>query len=107
GRFAIDPEQSPNWANMGFEDLSPTEKKAVFGYQFVIRKMPNVPDSQLRDIFQRLNRNVIALNEQELRHATYGGAFIHLVEKLADSEYWEGTGLFTANAVRRMLDVEF
>ena len=107
GKFTIDAEQSPGWADMSFEDLSAAQKKKFYAYQFVVRKLPSVPDSQLREIFQRLNKNVVALNEQELRHATYGGVFIRLVEKLADLEYWEGTGLFSPNAVRRMMDVEF
>lgn len=107
GAYSLDAEQSPTWADMNFEDLTAVQKKQVYGYEFVVRKLPKVDDDQLREIFRRLNKNVVALNEQELRHATYGGEFIKLVERLADLEYWEGTGLFTPNAVRRMLDVEF
>ncbi|MCW5767983.1 MAG: DUF262 domain-containing protein [Phycisphaeraceae bacterium] len=107
GEFAIDADQSTKWGGLVFDDLSPDDKKRFFGYQFVVRKLPVVDDAQIREIFQRLNRNVIALNDQELRHATYGGSFIRLMEEIADMDYWEGTGLFTPNAVRRMLDVEF
>lgn len=107
GGFTLDGEQSPKWADLGFEDLTAAQKKKIFAYEFVVRKLPSIDDNQLREIFRRLNKNVVALNEQELRHATYGGEFIKLVEKLADLEYWEGTGVFTPNAVRRMLDVEF
>lgn len=107
GTFTMDPEQSPDWPDASFEDLTAAEKKRFYAYQFVVRKLPDVPDLQLREIFQRLNRNVVALNEQELRHATYSGKFITLMEKLADLDYWEGTGLFSASAVRRMQDVEF
>lgn len=107
GSFSMDGEQSPDWADFTFEDLSSEEKRRFYAYEFVVRKLPSVGDAQLREIFQRLNRNVVALNDQELRHATYGGAFIRLMERLADMQHWEGMGLFTPNAVRRMLDVEF
>tara|TARA_R100000988_G_C3940030_1_gene135750 strand:+ start:51 stop:683 length:633 start_codon:yes stop_codon:yes gene_type:complete len=63
--------------------------------------------ADLREIFKRLNRNVIALNRQELRHATYWGEFITMMERIADRPFWTDAGVFTPNAVRRMLDVEF
>jgi uncharacterized protein DUF262 len=107
GKFALNPADSPQWADMKFEDLSPNDRVAVFGYQFVVRNIPVLPDLMLREIFRRLNRNVVALNDQELRHAAYWGSFIKLMEDLSDHEYWEGAGIFSANDIRRMLDVEF
>ena len=107
GRFAMDREDSPMWADMKFDDLSSDDKKKIFGYQFVVRNLPVLPEEALRGIFGRLNRNVVALTAQELRHATYWGHFIKLMEKVADFEYWEGSGIFTANNIRRMADVEF
>lgn len=105
--FSLSADHSPEWAGLFFDDLDQEKKKKFFAYQFVVRKLPSVSDIELREIFQRLNRNVVALNEQELRHATYSGKFITCVERLADDEYWEKAGLFSASAVRRMLDVEF
>ena len=75
-KFSIDGKDSPSWADMSFDDLSDNDKKTIYGYNFVIRILPEMDDTQLRAIFQRLNRNVIALNKQELRQATYWGPFI-------------------------------
>ena len=58
-------------------------------------------------MFSRLNRNVVALNSQELRHAIYWGEFITFAERLADDERWSSLGLFTPNDIRRMLDIEY
>jgi hypothetical protein len=66
-----------------------------------------MPDEEIRAVFTRLNRNVMALTAQELRHATYWGDFIQGVEAVAEDAYWSTTGVFTPNDVRRMLDVEF
>jgi hypothetical protein len=107
GRVSLHPEDSPEWADMFFEDLPDSDKKKIFSYNFVVRVLPEVSDNELRKIFQRLNRNVLALNKQELRHATYWGEFISLMEKLAEHTFWEGAGVFTANDIRRMLDIEF
>jgi len=96
-----------SWNESDFENLSPNEKTAVFSYNFVVRMLPDMPDEQIRAIFQRLNRNVIALSKQELRHATYWGEFIKSMEDVATDAFWRNSGVFTANEVRRMLDVEF
>lgn len=107
GKFSIDEKESPEFHGAYFDDLSIDEKKAFFQYNFVVRILPDIPDVELRAIFQRLNKNVVALNRQELRQATYSGPFISLMNTLSDREAFSKIGLFTANDVRRMLDVEF
>ena len=88
GEFALDQEDSPEWADMTFEDLNEFHKKRIYGYNFVVRTLPEMDHKQLREMFQRLNRNTISLNNQELRHATYWGEFISCVEKIAEDTRW-------------------
>lgn len=107
GKFSLTEKDAPNWAEQKFDDLLPAEKKKIFGYNFIVRQLPNASDEQLRIIFKRLNRNVVALNRQELRHATYWGAFITRMEALADLDYWTSSGVYSPNDIRRMLDIEF
>ncbi|CDX59319.1 conserved hypothetical protein [Mesorhizobium plurifarium] len=107
GEFSMSPKDSPDWADMVFDDLSEEERKRIYNYNFVVRVLPDIPDVELRAIFSRLNRHVVALNKQELRHATYWGEFIESIEKISDSEGWSEVGLFTPNDVRRMLDIEY
>lgn len=106
GEFELDDE-SPHWSGLSFDDLSPPDRKKLFEYNFIVRLLPEMPDEELRAIFQRINRNTVTLNQQELRHATYWGPFIKLMEELADLEFWSNAGLFSANDRRRMLDVEY
>ncbi len=105
--FSMDEKDSPNWANMYFDELTGAEKKAIYEYNFVVRILPDMEESQTREIFQRLNKNVVALNKQELRQATYWGEFISLMNLLSDKEIWTKIDLFTPNDIRRMLDVEY
>jgi hypothetical protein len=100
-------DESPNWAGMRFEDLSGDEKKKVYEYNFVVRLLPDIPDDEVRTIFQRLNRNTMTLTAQELRHATYWGPFIKLMEEISNYGFWNDSGIFSANDRRRMVDVEF
>jgi uncharacterized protein with ParB-like and HNH nuclease domain len=61
-----------------FDDLTDENKQKIFEYRFLIRDLPPLSDAEIREIFGRLNRNNVALNPQELRHATYWGR-VHLV----------------------------
>jgi len=107
GKYCIDAKESPSLADLYFEDLSGDQKKTFYQYNFVIRVLPDVPDEELRTIFQRLNKNVVSLNKQELRQATYWGPFIKSMNSVSDKEYWGKIDVFTPNDIRRMIDVEF
>lgn len=107
GAFCIDGKDSPDYADLFFDDLSAEQKKTFFKYNFVIRILPDVRDTELREVFQRLNKNVVSLNKQELRQATYWGPFIKTMNRLSDLDLWSEIDVFTPNDIRRMLDVEF
>jgi len=92
---------------MSFDDLTPDEKKQIYKYDFVVRQLPDMEDIKVREIFQRLNRNVVSLNKQELRQATYWGPFIELMNEISNWDEWADINLFSPNDIRRMLDAEF
>lgn len=106
-KFQIDAKDSPSFANLTFDDLNSEQKRRIYSYTFVIRLLPEMSDSELRDIFSRLNRNNVVLNSQELRQATYWGQFIQTMNEIASDDKWRILGVFTTNDVKRMLDVEF
>lgn len=109
GEIALDGDEvSRAWRGLRFEQLGATEKKTIFQYKFVVRVLPNMGEEEIRKIFARLNRNVVSLNEQELRNATYWGPFIKSIQYMADNmEFWAESGIFSANDHRRMLDHEY
>ncbi|WP_415887697.1 DUF262 domain-containing protein [Neptuniibacter sp. QD37_6] len=107
GKFVIKDDESPTWGGMRFDDLSGDDKKKIFGYTFIVRLLPEMSDDSIRAIFQRLNKNVVALNKQELRQATYWGGFIQTMQDISNFNYWSTTGIFTPLNIRRMLDIEY
>lgn len=107
GYFGLNSDDSPEWANSKFSDLEPQLKRFFYEYNFVVRLLPEMTDSELRSIFQRLNRNVASLNKQELRQATYWGEFITTMNLISDYELWSKINIFSANDIRRLLDVEY
>jgi hypothetical protein len=101
-------EVERRWQGLSFEDLSGDEKKDIFSYKFVVRILPAIQDEEIRRIFARINRNTVALSDQEIRNSTYWGEFIKTVQEIADEDpFWSESGIFTANDHRRMLDHEF
>lgn len=99
-------ETKEKWENATFEDLTEKEKKDFFGYKFVVRMLPEISEQETRSIFARINKNNEALNNQELRQATYSGGFIKTINEISNKSYWNETGLFTPVKIRRMLDAE-
>ncbi|MCR4903446.1 MAG: DUF262 domain-containing protein [Butyrivibrio sp.] len=106
-KFGMNREDSPQFDGAHFKDLTPDQKRAFYGYNFVVRSLPDMPDSDIREIFKRLNRNVVSLNTQELRKAIYSGPFIQLVSDLSERDFWGQLRFFTANDVKRMKDEEY
>lgn len=107
GKFEIREDESPSWGGMRFDDLSPEDKRKLFAYTFIVRVLPEMSDEDIRAIFQRLNKNVVALNAQELRQATYWGPFLCTMQEISNFGYWSTTGIFTPVNIRRMMDVEY
>ena len=76
-------------------------------YIIAVEFLENADETELQAAFDRLNRNVAKLNAQELRNARFSGAFISLMETLADDPFWKDIGLATTARIRRMLDIEY
>ncbi|MEB3342163.1 DUF262 domain-containing protein [Okeania sp.] len=66
-----------------FKDLETEDKQEFWRYQFAIEYLPSSNENIIGDIFNRINRNVIKLTPQELRHARFSGDFITLAEELS------------------------
>jgi Protein of unknown function DUF262 len=107
-KFALDklPAES-SWRNKTFADLTPDEKRRFYGYKFCVRNLNTDDESEVRNMFGRLNQFQAPLKPQELRHAIFTGPFVKLAERLADDGYWAENKIMTAAAIRRMADVEF
>jgi len=95
------------WHGQSLSDLTPAEKQEFWDYKIVVRSLGQTNDAEIRDLFERLNTNNVALNDQEIRNAHYTGAFKQAAERMADNPIFQAIGLFTARDIRRMLDVEY
>ena len=79
---------SSKWLGSTWDDLDPSVRKTFWSFKVVVRELETASDTEVRDMFRRLNANQSSLNLQELRHAQYTGEFITTVETIADESWW-------------------
>ena len=89
-----------------FGDVTGEERKRFFQYEICVRFLYTDDRREVEDVFKRLNKFTLPLKPQELRNATYHGAFPKLSEQLADDEYWAVNRIVSPAAIRRMADIE-
>jgi len=106
-RFALDvlPPTS-NYRDQTFAGLVAERRRRFFEYELSFRFLYTDDQRQVEDVFKRLNKFTLPLKPQELRNATYHGAFATLSEQLADDDYWAVNRIIGPAAIRRMADIE-
>lgn len=94
---------------VSFRDLTPKQRE-----QFLMAKLPvayliGADDSDVIEIFGRLNAVSKTLNAQEKRAAQYSGEFHQfcLREAVDRLSIWRGLGIFSATEISRMAEVQF
>lgn len=105
--FKTSRNSNPDIADRYFSELTDEQKTSFFEYTFTIENISGASPGTLHEAFDRLNRNVAKLTDQELRHAKYSGIFINFVETISGDLIWKEIGISTPANVRRMKDVEF
>lgn len=89
-----------------FADITGMARKNFFIYEICVRYLYTDNITEVEEVFKRLNKFTMPLKAQELRNATYHGAFAKLSEALADDEYWAVHRIIAPAAIRRMADIE-
>ena len=105
--LTADPEFDARWREKSFDQIHADLKKRFRSFELIVRKMPEMSEAGLREIFRRLNKTVEALEAQELRHAAYTGPLIGLVEQVAAHPVLNDVGVFSARDYQRRRSDEF
>ena len=93
--------------NKRFSDLSPELQDQIRNYDLVVEELSGYTQTDIRDMFVRINKYVVQLSAQELRHAKGRGRFHDFVEKLGQLGFWKRHGVFSGKQLARMRAVEF
>lgn len=99
-------DRSKSYYRKKFSDLSRANRDQILNYDLNIEELVGYSDKDIRDMFVRMNKYVVKLSPQELRHAKEEGAFATFVDELGDWDYWGDNRVFTMQQIRRFRAVE-
>jgi hypothetical protein len=107
GRFTLSETTDERLKGKKYDDLPDKLKRRILGYDLNIEELSDYSDADIRDMFVRMNRFVVKLSRQEIRHAKHSGKFADFVERLGSWSQWKDSKIFTQLQLRRMRSVEF
>ncbi len=98
---------SRKYSQKRFSELDASFQDQITNYDLIIQELSGYSDNDIRDMFVRINRYVVQLSPQELRHAKGSGQFHDFVEKLGKEKFWRDYKIFSPKLLQRMRSVEF
>jgi hypothetical protein len=92
-----------------YSELTPAQKNAFLMAKLPVAYLIGADDSDVIEIFGRLNAVSKTLNPQEKRSALFSGEFHQfcLREAVGRLPIWRNFNIFTANDISRMVEVQF
>ncbi len=92
-----------------FNELKPADRQKFLLTSLPVGYLLGADDADVIDIFGRINSVSKTLNAQEKRNASYSGEFKQfcLAQSSSRVNFWRNYGIFTANDIARMNEVQF
>lgn len=90
-----------------FKELEIGQKRMFWDYTLVVDFIESIDGTNIDQVFDRVNRNSINLQPQELRHARFNGWFINETENESEEDFWWDVKVSTKAKDRRMKNVQF
>ena len=106
-RFSLDEPYDGAEKGKKFSELDQATKDRFLSYQIDFNEAVNPTEDEVREVYTRVNKYMVALNKQELRRADFPGDFLAASEELAETPYLEDARIFTPVNRRRYADVEY
>jgi hypothetical protein len=108
--FAIHPKHNPKYGGKFFSQLAEVDdaiQENILKFEISTDLLVNLPDSEILDIFSRLNSYSVTLNEQEKINANHFGPFKTLADEVAHSfnSFWVSNKILKDTEILRMADV--
>ena len=108
--FAISKRHHEKLGGYYFSQLGDVDDQVqanILNYELSVDLLVNMPDSEVLDVFSRLNSYAVVLNEQEKINATRFGPFKLLADALGHEyyEFWLRSRVLSAQQILRMSEV--
>ena len=106
--FKVRPSHNETYGDLFFSQLPENVQTEILSYTFSVDVLGDIDDSEVMDIFSRLNTYTTSLNKQELINAEFFGYFKQLVYKISYryNKFWIDNKIFTEYQTMRMNEVE-
>jgi Protein of unknown function DUF262 len=98
-----------NFQGLTYSKLDEEHQQAFLSYQVSVDVFVDATESDIRELFRRVNSYNIPLNAQEIRHATFQGKFKWFLLEMANkySQVFKEMGILTESQMARMEDAKF
>jgi hypothetical protein len=108
--FMISKKHHPIYGGLYFSQLNEVDQDIqanILNYEISTDLLVNIPDSEVLDIFSRLNSYSVVLNDQEKINADHFGPFKTLADRLAHNfnQFWIDNKILKEAEILRMADV--
>jgi hypothetical protein len=105
--FKVSKSHNSQYGGVLFSALPEEVQAQILSFEISVDLLINLPDSEVLDIFNRLNSYAIILNEQEKLNAAHFGAFKLLADRIGQkyNEYWTKQRLLTFGQLVRMAEI--
>jgi hypothetical protein len=107
-RFRLsESDKKAAYYNKKFAALPQEFQDEINDYDLVVQELSGYSDDDIKDIFVRMNKYVVKLSPQELRHAKAKGKFSEFVERVGKWDFWKTRKVVSAQQLKRMRATEF
>jgi hypothetical protein len=106
-RFRLTQSSGVAFAKKYFSSLASEYRQRIYEYDIIVEELSGYSDGDINDMFVRMNKYVVKLSLQEIRHAKQKGKFRDFVEDLGRVDVWRQERVFSPLQMRRMRAVEF
>lgn len=98
--------RAAEFAGLRYSTLGADLQEQFLSYPIAVDQLLNANDTDVLEVFSRLNSYSVALNAPEKRHAKYQGEFKWQVRKASKEwgSFWEGASVLTTRERVRMQD---
>ena len=107
GRFALSETRNSRLRGKKYPELPDWAKEQVLQYDLSIQEISGYSEADIRDMFVRMNKYVVKLSPQEVRHARQRGKFAKFVEQIGAIPFWRDNRVFSPKQIDRFRAVEF
>ncbi len=106
-KMRLTQSHGQNVYNRRLSQLPAALKDRVWNHTLLIQELYGYSEAEIEDMFVRINKFVVRLSKQELRHAKARGQFHQLARSLGSLPFWLRHRVFSRNQLQRMRGEEF